>query len=420
MTKGSLDPLEHQEWLTPPPFPNAGKTMERLERARSPVIQQLTNKLLMAASADRQGGATKTGVRHWLRYNVFGLNTAPIQHLERDAPIALRLEAETRLMNFVVWLVSCKPTGRYISAESARKYVGEVVMWMRRVHSAEFAGGLELHRLQDLVKGMRRELGERPKRVRWGVRTQQLREAMDKSLPQRSSVQAQAWRAALALAFCMLLRGGEVAVPSGETFNPLQHLTREDIQVVRSKDGSIVLKLRLRVLKKRVMTGKTYFVFLRAGGKLIDAVMEVLLYLEMDPVEPGMEKHTPLFRHASGEAFRREEVAAVVKRLMASIGLDPNRFGAHSLRIGGATAALAAGIQPTLIRVLGRWSSDIYEIYCRLSLEAAAGMGALIGSTPFEDVEQGEFVSEDLEATSLELAAMRHVELDPESEEEEL
>ena len=87
---------------------------------------------------------------------------------------------------------------------------------------------------------------------------------------------------------------------------------------------------------------------------------------------------------------------------------------------GGATAALAAGIQPTLIRVLGRWSSDIYEIYCRLSLEAAAGMGALIGSTPFEDVEQGEFVTEELEATSFELAAMRHVDLDPESEEEDV
>jgi hypothetical protein len=92
---------------------------------------------------------------------------------------------------------------------------------------------------------------------------------------------------------------------------------------------------------------------------------------------------------------------------MASIGLDPARFafGAHSLRIGGATAAPAAGVQPTLIRVLGRWSSDIYEIYCRLSLEAAVGMGALVGPTPFEDVEQGEFVTEDLEATSLELAA---------------
>jgi hypothetical protein len=90
-----------------------------------------------------------------------------------------------------------------------------------------------------------------------------------------------------------------------------------------------------------------------------------------------MEKHTLLFRNASGEAFRREDVAATVEWLMASIGLDPAMFGAHSLRIGGATAA-------------------------------------------FEDVEQGEFVSEDLEATSLELTAMRHVELDPESDEEEL
>ena len=109
-------------------------------------------------------------------------------------------------------------------------------------------------------------------------------------------------------------------------------------------------------------------------------------------------------------------MSEMVKYLMKAIGLDPDRFGAHSLRIGGATAALAAGVQPTLIRVLGRWSSDIYEIYCRLSLEAAAGMGAVIGSTPFEDVEQGEFVTEELEATSLELAAARHVDMDPDSD----
>ena len=80
---------------------------------------------------------------------------------------------------------------------------------------------------------------------------------------------------------------------------------------------------------------------------------------------------------------------------MAALGLDPARFGAHSLRIGGATAALAAGVPPSLIRVLGRWSSDIYQIYCRLSAEAAAGMAAVVGSTPFQDVEQGEFVSEE-------------------------
>ena len=50
---------------------------------------------------------------------------------------------------------------------------------------------------------------------------------------------------------------------------------------------------------------------------------------------------------------------------MASIGLDPARFGAHSLRIGGATAALAAGLSPATIRAAGRWASDVYMLYTR-------------------------------------------------------
>ena len=105
---------------------------------------------------------------------------------------------------------------------------------------------------------------------------------------------------------------------------------------------------------------------------------------------------------------------------MASIGLDPARFGTHSLRIGGATAALAAGVQPTLIRVAGRWSSDIYQIYCRLSLElAAAGMAVVIGSTPFQDAEQGAFRTEELETTGMEFGALRDVDLDPMSDDDD-
>ena len=44
-----------------------------------------------------------------------------------------------------------------------------------------------------------------------------------------------------------------------------------------------------------------------------------------------------------------------VKRLMQAAGRDPNLYGAHSLRIGGATAALAAGVTPAMIRMMGRW-----------------------------------------------------------------
>ena len=139
------------------------------------------------------------------------------------------------------------------------------------------------------------------------------------------------------------------------------------MRVVRARDGRLLLKLKMRVLKGRVLTGKTVTVLVGAGGTLLDAVREVIEYLQMDPVAEEDEASTPLFRHGDGSAFSREDVAAMVKRLMQGIGLDPTFFGAHSLRIGGATAALAAGIAPSLIRVMGRWSSDIYRIYCRLS-----------------------------------------------------
>eukprot|EP00966_Prymnesium_polylepis_P018184 419422-Prymnesium_polylepis.1 len=54
-----------------------------------------------------------------------------------------------------------------------------------------------------------------------------------------------------------------------------------------------------------------------------------------------------------------------MKALMASVGQHPEHFGAHSLRIGGATALFAAGADPTIIRTMGRWSSDSYRLYVR-------------------------------------------------------
>ena len=117
--------------------------------------------------------------------------------------------------------------------------------------------------------------------------------------------------------------------------------------------------------------------------------------LESDPVGSAEAATTPLFR-VGGQAIRRDHVANMVKRLMQRIGLDPRKFGAHSLRIGGATAALAAGVQPAVIRITGRWSSDCWELYARLSKEAALNVTTLIGSTAFEDAERG-FVSEEFE-----------------------
>ena len=78
---------------------------------------------------------------------------------------------------------------------------------------------------------------------------------------------------------------------------------------------------------------------------------------------------------------------------MSAAGRSADAFGAHSLRIGGATAALAAGVPPQLIRLMGRWSSDVYELYTRMSTQAALSVGEAISSavvTPTADAFHAE------------------------------
>ena len=66
---------------------------------------------------------------------------------------------------------------------------------------------------------------------------------------------------------------------------------------------------------------------------------------------------------------------------MRSVGLNPEEFGTHSMRIGGATALFAAGADPTVIRTMGRWSSDIYRLYVRTCYDKCCSWTAKAGST---------------------------------------
>ena len=63
---------------------------------------------------------------------------------------------------------------------------------------------------------------------------------------------------------------------------------------------------------------------------------------------------------ASGAAFRLS-----IKRMMASIDLDPSTFSGHSPRGGGATDLFAAGLSYYIIKKAGRWQSDAALIYFR-------------------------------------------------------
>lgn len=56
-------------------------------------------------------------------------------------------------------------------------------------------------------------------------------------------------------------------------------------------------------------------------------------------------------------------VAQAVKRFVATIGLDPKNFAAHSTRRGAATDAFKQQIDLHLVKRMGRWKSDAVYLY---------------------------------------------------------
>ena len=381
----------------------------RIARAREPLLAKLRDRLAATATARERQGKLPTGVRWWLKYCLYGRGISPVRTVDEQSPRADKLGEETLLMDFVVWLVAVRPSGQRITVDTAMKYVYEVQGWASRLPEGggRIGGGLDLARLRGLTRSMRRELGDAVKRPRYGVRTQDLAKAMAKKLSGGSAEEAN-WRAALAVGFCALLRGGELGVSDKAEWNSDLHLTRADVSFFKDENGVLHAIVMVRPLKKTPGMRKTVPVVLRSGGSLLDPVKELWQLFTADPVPKEDEADTPLFRDpVTNCAFRVSNIATVVQWLMQSLGLDRRRFGAHSLRIGGATAALAAGVEPSTIRLLGRWASDVAEVYMRISRQAASRLSTLVGSTPFDDLERLTFRSEELEVLPAEWQSLK-------------
>ena len=92
----------------------------------------------------------------------------------------------------------------------------------------------------------------------------------------------------------------------------------------------------------------------------------------------------PLFSFQSGRLLTRSSVSALLRDAARHAGLPYKSLKGHSFRIGAGSAAAAAGLPGWLIKVLGRWSSDCYQLYIRtppsILLSAAPRMACSPGS----------------------------------------
>ena len=171
-------------------------------------------------------------------------------------------------------------------------------------------------------------------------------------------------------------------------------LCKGDLQldVAKSPAGTRVHKLTMFPAKKAPGQRKDLDIpFEDDSGQpisIVDAYKHVELlhpsWKESDPM--CLVKSKPL----STKALRK-----IVKQVALLSGEDPNEYGAHSLRIGGATALHAAGCPELVLKSIGRWSSDIFEIYARAEagqLFHYQSQIGLVDAAPLESTVPGYFI----------------------------
>ena len=343
-------------------------------------LDRLVNLGLDKAAADGKRGATHTGVRAFAAFCVDEMHTTPARPMDVSAPLWAKLQEELLAMRFICSLVEV----RGITVRSAANYWSAVQGHHLREHGVKIGGGLKFERLPQMLKGLRRVFGDPERAVRRGIAPQALRKAMDACLDPNDPRDANV-RAALAVAFQGLLRSSEFALDPGKAWNYKLHVSRADIVELLEER----MTLMIAPCKSREhLSGKTCALVIGGGGEFIDAVAEVRNMLRVDPVRDGHDPHrVPLFRVAGTlEPLRTDGVRSTIKNLMRSIGENAEQFGTHSLRIGGATALFAAGADETVIRTMGRWSSDIHQLYVRACFERCCEWTRRAGSTVVTDV----------------------------------
>jgi hypothetical protein len=84
-------------------------------------------------------------------------------------------------------------------------------------------------------------------------------------------------------------------------------------------------------------------------------------YYEQHPTQ-GQQGFLPI---KSSELTKALRLAA--SHVFASTGIPPHRINSRSLRAGGATALLCAGVDKDTVKILGHWRSDSVEVYLRTS-----------------------------------------------------
>ena len=151
-----------------------------------------------------------------------------------------------------------------------------------------------------------------------------------------------------------MLRASEFTCPTATTFDPAVTLFTQDISF---NDNFSMMFVFIKASKTDPFRIGVQLRVSALGNSLCPvAAMRQFLYVRGSRVGP-------LYTFESRIYLSRRYLANLLAQALPS----STDYNTYSFRIGGASAALAAGVSDALIRILGRWNSDCYICYVRVT-----------------------------------------------------
>jgi len=172
-------------------------------------------------------------------------------------------------------------------------------------------------------------------------------------------------------------------------FAPSRDLSLGDLKFYPSIDAPTHVDIRIKAHKTdRCSTWqhKRLYVPTQPEARKLSAAWHLraltLRYHASNPADFANPSGVPLLRLASGN-LTYKYLQTRIKSMFADMGEDPTFVSTHFLRIGGATALLAAGASETAVKQAGRWlSSDMPQLYAHASNESVQQFYDRMLSTP--------------------------------------
>ena len=165
------------------------------------------------------------------------------------------------------------------------------------------------------------------------------------------------FRAMITLSFHAFLRPGEI------THSP-NNLMFSDVTINQD-----LLSITFRKFKHHV--GDPVTIEIPAGDPVTCPIKNLRAYLHLRGPRPG-----PLFCDSGLSPISYTHYNNFVGSVRAYLQL-PRTITPHSARIGAATHAAAKGVPEVLIKQMGRWRSNAFAKYIRISTISTSSLGKL-------------------------------------------